>query len=153
VAAAPQVVEHEMLDRGVLPDLLSPTGIASEEFLAQGARRVNLFLEHADEVLVTWRVTSAPAQWLPKLDAIALDCLSSDDLASRRWIRLAPRYLGRMSQGLRVASLSPQAKEAFISRVEEGTRTGAIAVEVDIQTAEPTIRPTDPPTQSGSTVL
>lgn len=134
VAASPESVEREMLKRGVLPDILPPIGPVSEELLAQGARRVTLFPAYIDEVLVAWRVNSAPAQWLPRLDVIALNCLDPEDETGRRWLRLAPRYLGRLTQNLRVASFSPQAKEAFVSRVLEGTRTGAIGVEVNIQT-------------------
>ncbi len=48
--------------------------------------------------LVTWSVASDQAQWLPRLDAIALDCLDADEWAARRWLRLAPRYLGRLAQ-------------------------------------------------------
>jgi hypothetical protein len=134
VAVAPEAVEREMLERGVLPDLLPPTGTVREEFLVQGARRVSLSAANAAAVLVAWRVSSAPAQWLPKLDAIALDCLGAEDQAARRWIRLAPRYLGRLAQGFRIASFSPQAMQAFISRVDEGMKTGVIAVEVKIET-------------------
>ncbi len=45
VAGAPQAVEQEMLERGVLPDLLRPGVAAAPElapFLSQGARQVQL---------------------------------------------------------------------------------------------------------------
>jgi len=136
VAASPEFVEREMLERGVLPDLLAPTAAVREEFLAQGARREAFIPDRANRVRISWHVTSAPAQWLPKLDAIAIECLDPEDWRSRRWLRLAPRYLGRLAQGMHVASFTLEGSRAFISRVEEGMRTGAIAVEVNIQTAD-----------------
>jgi hypothetical protein len=141
VAASPESVERDMLQRGVLPDLLSPfvpSHLSYEEFQEQGARIVTHLPDQANQVLISWHVASSPTQWLPKLDVIALDCLNPEDWPARRWLRLAPRYLGRLTEGLRVASFSQQAKQAFISRIEEGRRTGMIGVEVDIQTIEPT---------------
>jgi hypothetical protein len=85
-------------------------------------------------VLVAWQVDAAPARWLPQIDAIALDCIDAEDMVSRRWMRLAPRYLGRLVQGMHVATFTPEMQQAFISRVEEGRNTGTIGVEVKIKT-------------------
>jgi hypothetical protein len=136
VAAPPEAIQREMLERGVLPDLLPP-GAASnssniEAFLKQGAHRVACDIAHEEKVLVTWQVSAAPAHWLPQIDAIALECLSADDLATRRWLRLSPRYLGRLAQGLHVARMTPKAAQVFTSRVEEGMRSRTIQVEVKI---------------------
>ena len=90
VTAAPERIEHEMLERGVLPDLLrlGVTSEADSQYSGGGS-------------IVTWSVADSPALWLPKLDALALDCLASNPVA-RRWLRLAPRYLGRMAQNMRL---------------------------------------------------
>jgi len=139
VAAAPEAVKREMLERGVLPDLIpqrATPSLACEEFLAHGARRLETDSFEELASLVAWQVSAAPAQWLPKLDAIALDCLDPEDWRARRWLRLAPRYLGRLAQGMHVACFTPQAKQAFISRVEEGMHSGEIGIEVNIQTAD-----------------
>ena len=137
VAAAPEAVEREMLERGVLPDLVSPAasqGSNGDAFLKQGARRVEMSAANDGGVLVAWQVDAAPARWLPQIDAIALDCIDAEDMVSRRWMRLAPRYLGRLVQGMHVATFTPEMQQAFISRVEEGRNTGTIGVEVKIKT-------------------
>jgi urocanate hydratase len=119
VAAAPEAVEREMLERGVLPDLLAPAD--------------------ADESqsLLTWSVATAPAFWLPKLDAIALDCLSPGDGAARRWLRLAPRYLGRLAQGIRLLRCDEQTALRFRARVREAVDGGEIPVPVEVQFSPP----------------
>ncbi len=81
VAVAPEAIEREMRERGVLPDLLRRDAIHAAPRVRsfwQGARRSNSILTE-QPALVAWRVASAPALWLPKLDAIALDCLDADD--------------------------------------------------------------------------
>ena len=45
-----------------------------------------------NQACLDWQVAQAPLRWMPKLDAIALECLRSDRWA-HRWIRLSPRYL------------------------------------------------------------
>jgi urocanate hydratase len=121
VAAAPAAVELEMLERGVLPDLLPPIEIPDVE---------------NGQVLISWRVAAAPAQWLPKLDRIALDCLNElpnpESAAVRRWLRLAPRYLGRLAQGLRLLHCEPGVAKRFVARAGEAVQRGEIAVEVEI---------------------
>ncbi|MGB9409083.1 MAG: hypothetical protein WCA89_16225, partial [Terracidiphilus sp.] len=81
VATEPQATEadfaRQMLQRGVLPDLLPPRSAPAPEFaafLSQGARPVVAIHPDANQVLLAWSVADAPAQWLPKLDAIALNC-------------------------------------------------------------------------------
>ena len=118
VAAAPEAVEHEMLERGVLPDLLRPGAAATAEFatfLSQGAQQIQPSALDENQTLLAWSVASAPAQWLPKLDAIALDCLEPEDAAARRWLRLAPRYLGRLSQNQRLLRCNTESAQKFLS--------------------------------------
>jgi hypothetical protein len=86
--------------------------------------------------LLSWRVATAPSQWLPKLDAIALDCLSaSPDHASRaayRWLRVAPRYLGRLAQGIRVLRCELNIAKEIVARIQGAVDHGEIATEVHI---------------------
>jgi hypothetical protein len=145
----PQVSEtdfaRQMLERGVLPNLLEQDvagGSAGASFLGQGARRVEAINPDANQVLLGWSVASAPAQWLPKLDALALDCLSQDCLnsesnptagAARRWLRLAPRYLGRMAQGLRLLRCSENFAANFLKGVREQVESEEIGVPVNLR--------------------
>jgi urocanate hydratase len=122
IAVAPEAIEREMQERGVVPDIVQP--------IKQGA-------EPEDNVLLAWSVATAPAHWLPKFDAIALDCLGKTGTskigAALRWLRLAPRYLGRLGQGLRVLRCGADAAKEFESRVREAVDHGEISVAVDIR--------------------
>jgi hypothetical protein len=102
VALAPKAVEQEMLERGVLPDLLPPGAPAFAAFLRQGARPVVPADPTQNQTVLTWSVAASPALWLPRLDDLVLDCLSPAASGARRWLRLAPRYLGRLAQGVRL---------------------------------------------------
>jgi urocanate hydratase len=139
IALAPEIVEREMLERGVLPDLLRADVAAGQEnasFLVLGAREVKAFPLAESQALLAWRVAAAPAHWLPRLDAIALACLSLESSqaasAARRWLRLAPRYLGRLAQGVRVLSCEPGTAREFVARIQRAADGGEIGVEVRI---------------------
>jgi hypothetical protein len=135
VAAAAESLTWEMLERGVLPDLLRPADESSRHspFVSQGARQLPPVALGKNSILLTWRVVSAPALWLPKLDAIALDCVQPGAWSTRRWLRLAPRYLGRMAQGVRLMCCDQEFKADFIERARAQVERGEIAVEVEIQ--------------------
>lgn len=134
IAADPLAIENEMLERGVVPDLLAP-GFAGNAAFAPVAPR--LAIQDADpaSALVCWGVESAPARWLPKLDAIAMDCLEavSDTQAPRRWLRLAPRYLGRLAQNFRVLRCSPDVADAIKSAALAAAAQGEIGAVFQIQ--------------------
>lgn len=121
IGAAAEAVEREMMERGVLPDVLP---------------RVEPAPARSGEKVLWWRVGGAPAQWLPKLDTMALGCLqrdtTHDSRAARRWLRLAPRYMGRMAQGLRVLCCAPEVGEEFIDLIENGVNSGEIGVAVEM---------------------
>jgi hypothetical protein len=136
VAASPLAVEREMLERGVLPDLLPPGAAGAPEFaafLSQGARLAGPADAASDQIRVAWSVASAPALWLPKLDAVAHDCLAPEDWPARRWLRLAPRYLGRQAQGIRLLRCNDDAARRFLDQVRQRTERSEIAVPVEIQ--------------------
>jgi Urocanase Rossmann-like domain len=148
VATSAETLTAQMLDRGVLPDLL-PSGEADQyqdqaaKFLAQGARQIGNpnpaqgeFQAHAE--FVTWSVDSNFARWLPRLDACAQAVIPPDDLLRQRWLRLAPRYLGRLAQKKHGVVLTSQEKARFEAEVEqllalssqsEGTVKGVISGE------------------------
>lgn len=108
VAVAPQQLVDQMLDRGVLPDLLPPVswndrGMAAgqrELFIHQGALPIIAEEERktGDDSYVTWSVNHDFTRWLPRLDCVVEESLPSDDWVRQRWLRLAPRYLGRVAQ-------------------------------------------------------
>jgi hypothetical protein len=140
IGASPLDVEHEMMERGVLPDFLPViTHSRAQDFNASwdGVPRIELSGAQDERTLVTWRVSSAPAQWLPKLDAIAIDLLEEGDgseaAADRRWLRLAPRYLGRLSQGVRVLRCDHETATEVIARIRSAVDRGEIGVPVEIR--------------------
>jgi urocanate hydratase len=127
VALAPDAVEGEMRERGVLPDLVrdKADGLGGE----RGAKSSS----DSTSSLVVWSVASAPARWLPKLDAIALDCLDPDAWRARRWLRLASRYLGRAAQALRLLRCDAEFAARFAERVRRQVECGEIAASVEMQ--------------------
>ncbi len=135
VACAPATVEREMRERGVMPDLLRPGAAAARKyasFLGQGAQQIQLSDLDDDQTLLAWSVASAPAQWMPKLDAIALDCLAPEDAIARRWLRVAPRYLGRLSQNQRLLRCSKESAQRFLRQLCDQVERGEIRVPVEV---------------------
>ena len=133
VAAAPQMIVAAMLERGVLPDLFPPaswpeeasgiTPAQAEQFASQGA--LPLPPPQAGEAFVTWSIESESARdfalWLPKLDSCAEAVIPAADLARRRWVRLAPRYLGRLAHRHHGVALSPEEIQTFRHQVSQLT--------------------------------
>jgi hypothetical protein len=132
VGSAPDLIEREMLERGVQPDLYREGVIAASEW-SDAQHRPGEFDPIGDQALVIWRVDAAPAVGLPKLDAIALDCLDSEDEFARRWIRLAPRYMGRLGHGVHLLVSNRKFAARFVERVRELERRGEIAFQGQIQ--------------------
>ncbi len=119
VAAPPADIEAQMAERGVLPDLLRTGDIQQDSPL------------HPEVALVSWAVSAAPARWMPKLDAFALECSGSLPEAARRWLRLSPRYLGRLARSFHLVL----ADRSFATRFMEGAMTlegGAIPAKLQV---------------------
>jgi urocanate hydratase len=129
VAAAPSDVSREMEQRGVRPDVLRDGVLASVAFLEESHRMAG----QSSDVLVTWSVESAPAQWLPKIDALAIECLGPQDAVARRWLRLGARYLGRLSQNTRVLAADRALAERMMVRLRQQTDSRAVKVRVRFQ--------------------
>jgi hypothetical protein len=133
-------IEAEMAVRGVLPDLLPPGALDApryETFLLQGARQIEPVAAQKGETAVVWSVTGSQAHWLPRLDVVAGECLgclqSREAWAAQRWLRLAPRYLGRLAQGVRLLRCHDCAAQCFVERVREQIANREIAVPVEIR--------------------
>jgi hypothetical protein len=136
VGSAPDLIEREMLERGVQPDLYREGVIAASEPPSErnkpGENKLGGFNPVGDQALVIWRVDAAPAVGLPKLDGIALDCLDSEDESARRWIRLVPRYMGRLGHGVHLLVSNRKFAASFVERVRELERRGEIAFQGQI---------------------
>lgn len=136
VAALPQAVEAQMLERGVLPDLLRPRAPSAMDLSGSLLEEESKTVEPDPmkvPALVTWSVASEPAQWLPKLDAMALDCLERDAWAARRWLRVGPRYLGRLANGVRLLHADREFGARFIEQVRARVECSEIGARVAIQ--------------------
>ena len=137
VAARPDAIEREMEERGVLPDLVAfgLSGLARFPACFQGsARHVEQAAAPPDRSVITWTAEASPTLWLPKLDALALDCLAANaqpaEWAARRWLRLAPRYFGRLAQDRRILSCNGAAAQEIFARVQAAVESGEIAAPV-----------------------
>ena len=134
VAMDPAAMEREMNERGVEPDLLRrdvPTAPLHKAFLDCDVERDKSDLINIP-ALVIWRVHSAHRKDLAMLDAVALDCLEAGDWQARRWLRLAPRYLGRMAQDLRLLSTHREFAARFSERLKECVTRGEIAFPYEV---------------------
>ena len=92
VAAAPPTIEQEMLERGVKADLHRDELTAGENEPSENLQ------------IISWRVGSSQARWLPKLDSIASESLrpeSGPTAAGCAWRRaiLAGRQTASNSAG------------------------------------------------------
>jgi urocanate hydratase len=127
VATSPADVVREMAERGVLPDVLRDAVEASAPCIE------SLMASPEAEVLVVWSVESAPAQGLPKLDALAMECIDAQDVVSRRWLRLAGRYLGRLSKNAHLLIADRTFAERFVARTREQIESGVIKARARLQ--------------------
>jgi hypothetical protein len=137
VAIAPDQLVGQMLDRGVLPDLLPPAiwmvgvagkdSVSTESFLSQGSRQIAYPNEGADEFVI-WSVDRNFARWLLSLDGCVQAVVPSKDFLRQRWLRLAPRYLGRTAQrqhgvalnASEIAQFATAARELIAAKVSAG---------------------------------
>lgn len=119
VGAGPAAVEREMVERGVKPDL-TPAEIAAGLVADAGT-------------WLRWRAADAPAVWMPKLDAVALDCLPPDAWADRQWLQRAPRYLGRLAHGARVLRTTGELAAIIVAQFSERVASGELSVPIEIE--------------------
>ncbi len=102
VALPMEVIEREMVERGVQPDVFREGIVRAAKWTTQNEPSESRVDPETDpmgaQALVVWRADRAPALWLPKIDAIALECLNPEEQIARRWLMRSSRYLGRMGQ-------------------------------------------------------
>jgi len=121
VTVEPESIEQEMEIRGVQPDLF----FSDLEANAMGEANTAVWL--------TWRAAQSPALWLPRLDAIALGCLDAAAATARRWIERAPRYLGRLTQNLRLLRTTQPYVDQFTAQLNAQIAAGVITVPIEIE--------------------
>lgn len=134
VKADPAALEREMLERGVVPDLLfagTPNEPRKICRFGQGEREVRADTPDAGVAWIRWQAEKAPAQWMQRLDAIAIECLAGDGCGIR-WLRLGPRYFGRAAQAQRAFYCEAQPAKEIVRRFREAVRSGAIGTKVSM---------------------
>jgi len=134
VAAKRELVEAEMHERGVAPDLIAAAVAsgAGSGFSGQAEAIAPAGCSEA-QAMLTWRVEAAPVRWLPVLDGLAATSVGEGARIERRWLRLAPRFLGRMARGVRVLRCEPEAAKEFVSRAETAVLRGEIGAPVEME--------------------
>ncbi|HVJ07939.1 MAG TPA: hypothetical protein VM554_06120 [Acidisarcina sp.] len=132
---------REIAARGVQPDILALT---AQDVAGSGEETALLLQRGAVELPVSpvqaapgregvrWSVAELPALWLPKVDAAAADVLG-DELRCR-WLRLAPRYLGRRALTQRYVEMTDRETESFLAAIRVLLREGKLG-EGRIETA------------------
>ena len=120
---------HEIVERGVQPDILAELGSSADADVLMRRGAVTLDVHKPiDEGRgeVTWSAAEAPALWLPKVDAIAAEVLPPAD-ERLRWLKFAPRYLGRAVAGRRYLRMTPAEAGRFAELVQEQVVSGALS--------------------------
>lgn len=129
---------HEAVERGFQPDMLAvpDSSDAVQTLLQRGAIVVAGPVADASLIDVTWTADAAPALWLPKVDALAAQVLSSGDERSR-WLKFAPRYLGRTMAGQHYLQMTREESDQFATLVADAIECGAIGTKITIRRQEP----------------
>ncbi len=129
IAAPLEEVAREMTERGVRPDVFREGAVRAVEQARALEQQADAEADPMNvHVLLMWRVDRATALWLPKLDAIALDCLGPDDAIARRWLMRSSRYLGRLGQAVHLIWANREFATRMIERVRECVQRGEIKV-------------------------
>jgi hypothetical protein len=105
------------------------------------------------QATVVWSAESQPAKWLPRFDAIALECLQPSDASNRRWIQRSPKYLGRLSSNLHLVSSDREFAASFVEHMRGAFEQGTVATAATIWVASaagPEIYNLKPAPQSSS---
>jgi len=105
VGKAPEIIEREMLERGVNPDLIAggKAGESApfERFVAYGAQRIETQPLASDQNLFAVEIPVALMRETARIEEILAAALAEDDRVNRRWLRLSPRYLGPAARRVR----------------------------------------------------
>lgn len=120
VSVEPSAILHEMLDRGVQPDLLAAHLPAAPALAAFQANAVRIIEPHPLPPGCNFHLFPIPPDWkqpAAAFDALLLDCLAPGDFIHRRWVRLAPRYLGAEARRLRSLGCDANAARQLAARL------------------------------------
>jgi len=107
VSLAPAELESEMIERGVLPDILPVRAGAAlhkaavTTFISQGSQLVSASLPQTERRFLIWPAPAEYAQNLAAFESMLAKQLEGTDYINRRWLRLSPRYLGPHVRRLR----------------------------------------------------
>jgi len=135
----------EAVERGLQPDLLALTGKSDTIETLIERRTIALGRDSEPETQceeITWFADTAPALWLPKVDALAAQVVPAGDERAR-WLKLAPRYLGRAMAGRHYLQMSAEEADRLEKLVSEATASGAIAARITIERRQ--VQPLPPP--------
>jgi hypothetical protein len=116
VALRPEAVEQEMLERGVLPDLLFPAG-RFDVWTSLGAEALEIAAIPSTKTLLTVTLPSALGRHAVEFESLLLSSLPEDDFAARRWLRTSPRYLDPAARRCRSLPCDAGASSALLERV------------------------------------
>ncbi len=116
IALDPESVEREMIERGVVPDLLFPDA-EIPGWSDQGVERLDNATIPAGKTLVTLPLTKSIAGHAAEVEAMLLATLAKDDFAGRRWFTLSPRYLDAGARQFRSVLCDVEAAQALMDRV------------------------------------
>lgn len=131
---------QEFVDRGVQPDVMA----LSDEEAGMRPKAISQLVERGAALLpvteeesqqgVYWCVPDYPVLWLPKIDGVAAEVLG--DEVRRRWLRLAPRYLGRRSQAIRYVEMADREFVSFTVAIRAAQQEGRIETDVLVRRGE-----------------
>ncbi len=124
VAGAPETITQELLERGVLPNLLPPDSSSTTlaAFIALGAKPLPYPLPQpgtspqTEPALCIWPIPTAYANRPADFEAILLAHLPPDDKAAQRWLHLSGRYLEPTARRFRSIPLAPQTQEKLTAK-------------------------------------
>jgi len=118
IALDPESVEQEMIQRGVVPDLLF-AGAEIPGWTDQGVERLESATIPSGTTFLTLKLNQYLAGRAVEVDAMFLAALPTDDFAGRRWFTLSPRYLDSGARQYRSALCDVEAASILVDRVGE----------------------------------
>ena len=120
IALPPESVEREMIERGVVPDLLFP-GAEIPEWTDQGIERPESATIPSGTTFITLKLTQSLVSRAAEVDAMFLAALAKDDFAGRRWFTLSPRYLDPGARQYRSLLCDVEAASILVDRVGQNS--------------------------------
>jgi len=120
IALNPELVEREMIERGVVPDLLFP-GAEIPEWTERGVERLESATIPSGTTFITLKLNQSLAGRAAEVDAMFLAALAENDFACRRWFTLSPRYLEPGARQYRSLLCDAEAASILMDRVGQNS--------------------------------